>query len=280
MVSIKILVTIVIIILVSSVIYETMIAPRLNLQSPIGHLIKYNNVDYAPPGLVEIYVVSWYGCPMRAGLSWALYLALQKYGNVTVEPHGSLMIGEPSGVFKNILPADTSIPSLLFVNFTPNTNVRFYEIMVYNQELNETTLGYFIRNYTGQYDEKPPVSAVNLGLLTLEKLAPSWVYQIVYTTQVEEKLMPVGNGSVAFAAHHLVTELIITGPKGTWIALFYVYPVTPGAVVADSGYSNMNVQEAQYVASQMLAKINSGNIPTNILQAANEINSVIQEELS
>jgi hypothetical protein len=274
---VKIVIIVIIIILIFSS-YEALILPRMNIVSPIGNLIKYNNVDYAPSGKIEIYLITWPGCPMRAGLSWPLYLVLEKYGNVTVEPHGSLMIGEPGGVFKDILPVDSSIPGLIFMNFT-SKDIIFHEIFIYNQELNETTTGYFIRNYTSQFDSKPPIQAVDLGLLTAKQLTPTWVYEIVYKTQVEEKLLPVGNGSVAFAAHHLVSELIITGPKGTWIALFYISPENPEAIVSDSGHSNMNVEQAKNVAQHMLAEINSGNIPSNIIKAANKINNIIMEEL-
>lgn len=40
---------------------------------PAGTFVKVNDQDYAPPGKVIVVVQSWYGCPVGAAASWAIY---------------------------------------------------------------------------------------------------------------------------------------------------------------------------------------------------------------
>jgi len=48
---------------------------------PFLQFVKVSNRDYASsPNTVEVYLVSWEGCPNGATQSWPLYLALSHYG--------------------------------------------------------------------------------------------------------------------------------------------------------------------------------------------------------
>ncbi|ACR42994.1 conserved hypothetical protein [Sulfolobus islandicus M.16.4] len=50
---------------------------------PAGKFIKISNVDLAPKGKVIIVEQSWYGCPVGAAASWAIYDVLQHYDNLS-----------------------------------------------------------------------------------------------------------------------------------------------------------------------------------------------------
>jgi len=97
---------------------------------PAGKFIKISNVDLAPKGKVIIVEQSWYGCPVGAAASWAIYDFLQHYGNLSYK----LWYSDPYRTPANI-------PGLLFTNFTSNSIVDFYIAYVYNEYLNASYNG-------------------------------------------------------------------------------------------------------------------------------------------
>ncbi|MDT7970342.1 MAG: DUF929 family protein, partial [Vulcanisaeta sp.] len=63
---------------------------QANGSFPFLQFVKVSNRDYASsPNTVEVYFVSWEGCPYGAAQSWPLYLALSHYGKVNATPNWS-----------------------------------------------------------------------------------------------------------------------------------------------------------------------------------------------
>ncbi|BFH73814.1 DUF929 domain-containing protein [Sulfurisphaera javensis] len=226
----------------------------------LGYIFKVNNVNYAGDNSVQIYFISWYGCPNGATSSWILYLVLNKYGTVSVIPHSS----------KFAPRLGSAIPGLLFLNYTPKSNVYFHFIYLYNEYLNETLNGIPITNFTGN-------QAVYLGLKELKSEVPHWVYQLAFFYNIGDKLVNQGNGSIALAYHHLVTMCFITGPKGTYAFILYSNPITPEKLLQALGVSSLSMSEAKSLASHLLS---SKEMPSIILQAEQNLNQVISIELN
>ncbi|QKQ99187.1 DUF929 domain-containing protein [Metallosphaera tengchongensis] len=220
-------------------------------QSAFTNLVKVSSTDYASSGKVEVYFVSWYGCPYGATLSWPLYVSLEHYGVVGVTPHTSLT--EPG-------LSSYPIPGLIFQNFTPSSNLDFHFYYIYNQYLNETVSGQPL-------DGK----GVQLGLQELSQEAPNWLVNLISEYQLNRTLVALPNGSqapIAFASEtpHLVTTLVITGPGGTWILLGYPSSFTPQDAVSISTDPSV-----------ILSEINSGTVPSQIQVTAQQLLQVIQQ---
>ncbi|MBB5254772.1 DUF929 domain-containing protein [Sulfurisphaera ohwakuensis] len=247
-----------IIIIIGIVVLLSLRTQQTMASGGLGYIFKVNNINYAGNNTVQIYFISWYGCPNGAASSWVLYLVLSKYGIVNVKPHTS----------KFVPRLDSAIPGLIFLNYTPKSNVDFHFIYLYNEYLNETVTGI-------------PISgdqAIYLGLQELKSEVPNWVYKIVYFYNIEDKLVNLSNGSIAFAYKHLVTTCIITGPKGTYAFILFPNPITPEKLLQALNVSSLSMEEAKNVADKLLTQINSGKIPNIILEAVNNLNQIIIEE--
>ncbi|EHP68179.1 protein of unknown function (DUF929) [Metallosphaera yellowstonensis MK1] len=212
------------------------------------HFVKVSSNDYAPPGKVDVYFVSWYGCPYGATLSWPLYLALDHYGQVQVIPHYSLSEEELGG----------AVPGLLFQGFEPNSSVDFHFLYIYNQYLNATPDG---KPLNGE--------AVQIGLQEIQNDLPPWVSQYVEQYQLNLTRVPAPNGTVTPIAYaspipHIVTTLIITGPGGTWLMLGYPSNLEPQQIIDTN-------------STTLLSQIQSGNVPAPIQSAASTIESIISQ---
>ncbi|ABP95251.1 MULTISPECIES: DUF929 domain-containing protein [Metallosphaera] len=170
--------------------------------------------------------ISWYGCPYGATDSWPLYLAMSHYGKLNVIPNHS----DPLDEYPN-----TS--GLIFLNFTPNSTVRFKVIYLYNEYLNASANGTALNNY------------VNYGLQVIRQEAP-WAYPLVEKYEVQnpasgEFFRPaVDLGSPS----HIPSTIIISGGKGTYMIIGYLY--SPSDI---SGYSPsqlmMNLTNIQPIVS-------------------------------
>ncbi|BCU66614.1 hypothetical protein HS7_00510 [Sulfolobales archaeon HS-7] len=165
-----------------------------------GTFYKVSNQDYAPPGKVYVYFVSWQGCPIGASYSWPLYIALSHFGKLNV----TLNYSDPQEA------EAPNLPMLLFTGFTSNSSVNFVPIYLYNRYMNATPNGTPI---TG--------NLVTYGLEELKGEVPLPIYNIVknYTTELDindngQILQPSAyDGSPP----HINTVLVITGPGGTYI---------------------------------------------------------------
>ena len=52
-----------------------------------GKFVKISNVDLAPKDKIIVVEQSWYGYPVGAATSWAIYNTLKNYGNLSYELH-------------------------------------------------------------------------------------------------------------------------------------------------------------------------------------------------
>jgi hypothetical protein len=189
---------------------------------------------------VEVYFISWIGCPIGASLSWPLDQALGGHLNVTTNLS---------------TPSDVRIPGLIF-NSGQGANVTFFPIYVYNEYLNASPNG-------------TPVTGnrIQFGLQVLKPQVPSWVYNIMVKYDVNTSFELNGNYEpLASYGNHLTTVIIITGPRGTWILL--------------GGFSYVNgyFQELSKMSPQQLyEELQSGHLPYPLEQAAQQIEQTIQE---
>jgi len=205
-----------------------------NADTPFFNMMKVSNVNYAKNNTVQVYFISWYGCPNGATTSWPLYLALRNFGNVVVEPHYS--VNEPD--------LGGPIPGLLFLNYTPTPSkysiiVYFHPIYIYGQYLNETINGTPITT-----------NAVLYGLKELKTLVPEWVYNLTVFYELNQTL-PKLDQPIAYAGNppHLVTILIISGPGGTWVDVGYPNNISPNNLVYLNATELYNIVVKNQIAS-------------------------------
>ncbi|WP_338604138.1 DUF929 domain-containing protein [Sulfolobus tengchongensis] len=180
-----------------------------NANTPLFNVYKVSNTNYVGNNSVEIYFISWYGCPNGATASWPLYLALRHFGNVSVVPHYSIYESD----------LGSAIPGLLFLNYTPypTSHVYFHPIYIYGQYLNETTNG-------------TPINTddVTFGLQELKSMVPNWVYNLVVYYEVNQTYTQIGTSPAYYGKYpHIITIIIISGPGGTWVDLGYPNSISP-----------------------------------------------------
>lgn len=214
---------------------------------PLFNLVKISNTSYS--NTTQVYLISWYGCPYGATLSWPLYVALENYGNVSAVTNYS--ITEP-----DIDNGLQGVPGLIFTGFNSTSNVSFHFLYIYNQYLNATPSGVPLNS-----------NAVSVGLQEIKEYEPSFVYNIINQYEVET-VLPGLSTSIADGGHppHIATALIITGPKGTWLLIGYPSPLTPDDVIS-----------INHSSSQLFSEIKNGNIPSSIRNAAKDIVEAINE---
>lgn len=138
---------------------------------------QVNTQNYAGNDSVQVFFISWYGCPYGATDSWALYKTLSQYGNIQATPGHS--ISEPNIPY---------IPSLWFTSFKPNSSVYFHYLYMYNEYLNATPSGIPINPENG--------SAVIVGLQEIKdnlSYAP-WIYNIIEQYEVDTPLVSSSSG--------------------------------------------------------------------------------------
>ncbi|AAT42729.1 DUF929 domain-containing protein [Picrophilus oshimae] len=161
------------------------------LEEPSGKFFRINGKS----STINIIFVSWLGCPIGASLSWPLYFALLKYGNLSYYEWHS----DPNDVYP-----DT--PGLIFKGYFSNTiNATF--IYLYNETL------------TGnQNNETINGNLVSYGLSELKSELPCNYYKIIkkYTTidWISGSLFESSADSVS--PHHINTVLLISGPNGSY----------------------------------------------------------------
>jgi len=94
-------------------------------QYPFFKLVKVSNINYSGNDSVQVYFISWYGCPLGATDSWGLYIALSKYCILNVTPNYSdldSVLISPNSTFIG------KTPGLLFVSCESKSNVIFHFI--------------------------------------------------------------------------------------------------------------------------------------------------------
>lgn len=229
------------VILFSLVFFTVLVLPSL-LPNDLFHFIKVSNKGYSKN--VSIYLVSWYGCPFGASLSWPLYDVLSHFGNVSAETHYSIYESDIGGY----------VPGLLFLDFIPNSTVSFHYVYLYNEYLNASPEG------------TPMKNLVEGGIEELRNEAPTWVYQLILEYDINDSDIFTGLSMVSPAymgnPPHIPTTLIITGPNGTWILIGYLNSLNPSSLaVSSEGHINKNyilsLTSVKESASTIMSVINS-----------------------
>ena len=247
----------------------------LSTNKPFFQFAKVSNENYAGNDSVQVYFISWYGCPYGASDSWALYIALSKFGLLNVTPNYSDLEAIPSTTGT----IEGKVPGLIFNSFVPKSNVYFHAIYllgrIFPSNSTASLTNGTIISYSGN-------SLVNLELNELKKLAPSWVYNLVYEYQIQT-VFPQGGAPIAYLGHppHIASTIIITGPNGTWMLIGYDQQINPGAPGLLAQYASLS-NYSPSVPEQLLQNIQEGTIPPSlefIKQEANQISNIIQEAM-
>ncbi|MCI2414120.1 MAG: DUF929 domain-containing protein [Candidatus Aramenus sp.] len=221
-------------------------SPRINqtlmgkTEIPFGKFVKVSNQDYAPLGKVEIFEQSWIGCPVGAVASWAIFIIISHYGNVTYYTHYS----DP---YDKVAP---NVPGIIFEGFKPNSSLLFDVVYTYNEYLNATPNGVPI----------PESQLVQVGEQELVQQLPPNISSLIIKYETQVPVQGYNNASVYIVSPpHLNFALVVTGPNGTYIL------TTP--LISPKALEGYNVS---YVMSHMY------NI-TALVQGAQYLQEVINE---
>ncbi|MCL4307006.1 MAG: DUF929 domain-containing protein [Candidatus Thermoplasmatota archaeon] len=184
----------------------------------IGEFAKVSDSNLGKANSVNVYFLSWKGCPIGAAESWVIYSFIHSNGiasgnsYITDNNHTS----DPNDSFANT-------PGLLFTNFTSyfsDQKFQFHVAYVY-----------------GEYINMSLSQAISSGSNVLNRSFPASISSVFYSFQTG---VPLGTspGALpsAIANKHLTTSIIITGNNGTYLlegALF-----SPGVL---SGYTPSQV---------------------------------------
>ena len=204
-------------------------------QIPWGKFVQVSNENFG--SRINVYYISWYGCPIGAADSWPFYLALSHDGNLS-----SFVSGHYS--FSGDSFPDT--PGLIFRPFSEG-NVNFHPYYVYNQTMGSPS--------------NSPIngSKLSFGMIELKSELPSPIYSMEYAAMEEVSTSGFNGQPSGVASGHVNTNVIITGPKGAWLLNGPLF--SPGVL---SGLT----------PSQILTNI-SGN--QYVVQGSGSVSSAIRE---
>ncbi len=230
----------------------------------VFHFFKVSDQNYAGNNSVQIYFISWYGCPYGATDSWAIYKVLSQYGKVDATPGNS--ISEPDIPY---------VPALWFTGFQPSSNVYFHYLYIYNENLTATPSGVPVNPHNG--------SAVIIGLQEIKdniSYAP-WVYSLVKEYEVDTPLVTSSSGlndSVAYStpAPHIASLIIISGPGGTYMEIGYFMPMNPDTLGQDSATAARSYAQQLFEELQN-NDISNGSVNTMISQGSQVLSYVISQ---
>ena len=193
---------------------------------PLSKYVKISNNDLLSGGQDHIYFISWYGCPIGADNSWVLYSFLNSTRDVApdVDLHQSI----------------AGTPGLLFLNGTSKQgeNISFNYAGV---PFTFTSLYLYNETLTGGVYNNPisDSSRVSYALSVIRGNLPSSVYQVAdkYETQMNIQNQ---TGSWSAETGHLVTMLIVTGPDGTFVHFWFMYPSFSNSVSPQTVFRNLS----------------------------------------
>jgi len=177
--------------------------------SEFGTYYKVNSTDYAPSNSIDIYFVTWVGCPYGAGNSWELYNFLNGFSSIQ-----SSVSGHFSDPNEGRL---ASVPGLLFTS-SPITvkgvngiSISLNTYYMYNEYMNN--------GYNAPYVNITSSNAISVALSELQAdNLPVPIYNIVksFTTVVDATNYAKPSAYLGNPAH-INTITIFTGPKGTYL---------------------------------------------------------------
>ncbi len=196
--------------------------PKLTYPSYIlpSYFVKISDSNLGQANTVNVYFLSWEGCPIGASESWVIYNFTRSNG---IENGNSYIIDDNHT--SDPYDAYANTPGLLFTNFTSyfsDQKFQFHVAYVY-----------------GEYVNMSQSQAITSGSDVLNSSFPASISSVFYSFQTN---VPLGTSSSALpsalANKHLTTSILITGNNGTYLlegALF-----NPGIL---SGYTPSQVMK-------------------------------------
>lgn len=170
-----------------------------------GTFIKISSSDVSPSNGVNVYFLSWQGCPFGAADSWFIYNYFHtqdpSLSNSTI--YKEMHFSDPEENIPGITGSN-HIPGLLFNNFSytlSGINYHFHVIYVY-----------------GEYLLSHGPSEVSQGSSVLKANFPSSVSSLFLKYETQYPTAGLNGHAIANYAGHLTSSLIITGPSGTYYA--------------------------------------------------------------
>ena len=248
----KYLYTIVAVVVVVVVIFSAFEIPALEKPKqtlPLAQYYKVSSSDLLNNSQNAIYFISWYGCPIGADNSWVLYSMI----------NGTRNISSDVVLHKSI----SGTPGLLFLNNTSGSAMGETIPFSYGGvPFNLTSLYVYNQTLTGSVTNQPVANndRISFGLTFLQNNLPNSVYQVAkeWETQVNERNQ---SKPIADIAGHLVTILILTGPDGTYVHFWFMYPSLSKSVQPLTVYSHLSsytsIQDATVQLITALGGVNS-----------------------
>ncbi len=243
-------VVIVVVVIVSAFEIPALEKPKQTL--PLSEYYKVSSSDLLNNSQNAIYFISWYGCPIGADNSWVLYSLI----------NGTRNISSDVVLHKSI--ADT--PGLLFLNNSSGSAMgEMGETIPFSYggvPFNFTSLYVYNQTLTGSITNQPIANndRISFGLNFLQSNLPNSVYQVAkkWETQVNEVNQ---SQPIAQLSGHLVTMLILTGPDGTYVHFWFMYPSLSSSVLPSTVYSHLSsytsIQDATIQLITALGGVNS-----------------------
>ena len=214
--------------------------PSANLTIPAGQFYQISNEDFAPPGQVDIYLSSWYGCPIGAADSWFIYDYFSNFINMT-----------PYVLAHDVNIQNGAIPGLLFksnISFgdkSLHTTIDFYSYYLYNLYLNRTAAGF--NDLTGGIPI-PQNQLVSTGISELRTSSfPTPVVNTIINITTVDHIEGMNSPSAYLHPPNdkINTVMVITGVSGTWILNLYM--IKPQSLNGIS-YQNMMENYGSYLS--------------------------------
>lgn len=219
-----------IIVVVAVILSFAYVIPALEKPKKVLELSTYekvSNADLLSNGSNHIYFISWYGCPIGADNSWVLYSLLNSTTNGNASKDVILhrsFVNTPGLLFLKGKPYDNIMENISFscagVPFT------FTSLYIYNQTLTGTPYNQSMGTPGGSgYN----ASRINVGLSIIRGNLPASVYNVA---KEYETVVPLENHtqSIGDLSGHLVTMIILTGPDGTYVHFWFMYPSLTSSV--------------------------------------------------
>ena len=195
---------------------HTTASSSANLTILSDQFYQISNEDYAPPEQVDIYLSSWYRCPIGASDSWFIYDYFSGFINTT-----------PYVLAHNVNIQNGAIPGLLFksnISFgdNPPKAIDFYSYYLYNLYLNRRAAGF--SDLTGGIPiPQNQLVSTEISELKTSPFPKSAVNIIINITTVDHI---EGMNSPSAYLHppndKINTVMVITGVSGTWILNLYI----------------------------------------------------------
>ena len=167
-----------------------------------GSFTKISSSDLTGSGSVNVYFLSWKGCPIGAAESWIIYNFTRQYysrNNYIVSVNHT---SDPND-------ANPGTPGLLFSNLS----------FVYSG----TDFNLRVAYVYGEYVNNTGVALISSGSKILNKTFPTSISKVMYEFETHVPLgSPISTPS-AYEGGHLTTSIVVAGEKGTYLLEGYIF---------------------------------------------------------